>query len=177
MMMQMLEAGGMPIVSDHLRGADESNPQGYYELEQVKELDKGGDTSWVSEARGSAVKIIGYLLRFLPEEINYRVVLLQRDISEVLASQAKMLAARGESSDVEDDRMRQLFAGHVAQTYRLLQDRACFEFLEVSYRDAIDHPEGVARRVAAFLEAPLDVGAMAAVVNPELYRNRARGVS
>jgi hypothetical protein len=173
MMMQMLEAGGMPVVSDYLRVADESNPQGYYELERVKELDKGGDTSWVRAARGSAVKIIGYLLRFLPQDVNYRVVLLQRDISEILASQTKMLAARGEASDIDDDRMRELFAGHVAQTYRLLQDRACFEFLEVSYRTAVDHPEEVAGRVSAFLEEDLDIHAMATIVNPELYRNRA----
>ena len=173
MMMQMLEAGGVPAVSDHLRVADESNPQGYFELERVKELDKGGDTSWIREARGSAVKIIGYLLRFLPQDVNYRVVLLQRDISEVLASQAKMLAARGESSDVGDDRMRELFAGHVAQTYRLLRDRACFEWLEVPYRDAIDDPEATAARVAAFLGGTLDVRAMAEAVNPDLYRNRA----
>ncbi len=177
MMMQMLEAGGMPVVSDHLRVADESNPQGYYELERVKELDKDGDTSWVREARGSVIKIIGYLLRFLPQDVNYRVVLLQRGLSEVLASQAKMLAARGESSEIDDDRMRQLFAGHVAQTYRLLQDRACFEYLEIAYRDAIDDPEDVAGRVAAFLEKPLDVRAMAAIVKPELYRNRAKETS
>ncbi len=50
MMMKMLESGGMPIVSDDLRPADEGNPQGYYELERVKELDKGGDTSWTRAA-------------------------------------------------------------------------------------------------------------------------------
>ena len=74
MMMQMLESGGMPIVSDYLRQADESNPQGYYELESVKELDEGGDTRWLKTARGRVVKIIAYLLRYLPQDFNYKVV-------------------------------------------------------------------------------------------------------
>ncbi|MEJ2312995.1 MAG: hypothetical protein P8Y11_11410, partial [Gemmatimonadales bacterium] len=88
MMMQMLASGGMPIVSDYLRQADESNPQGYYELESVKELDKGGDTSWLRAARGRVVKIIAYLLKYLPKDLNYKVVFMQRDLTEVLASQS-----------------------------------------------------------------------------------------
>jgi hypothetical protein len=37
-MMQMLEAGGMPIVTDSIREPDEDNPRGYYEFEKVKEI-------------------------------------------------------------------------------------------------------------------------------------------
>ena len=36
MMMKMLEAGGMQILTDNLRTADENNPKGYYEYERVK---------------------------------------------------------------------------------------------------------------------------------------------
>ena len=49
MAMKMLEAGGVPIVTDGVRTADESNPKGYYEFERVKELDKSGDTAWLGE--------------------------------------------------------------------------------------------------------------------------------
>ena len=45
MAMRMLEAGGLPLVTDGLRTADDSNPNGYYEFEPVKELDKPGDTA------------------------------------------------------------------------------------------------------------------------------------
>ncbi len=173
MMMKMLESGGIPIVSDDLRPADESNPQGYYELERVKELDKGGDTSWLRAARGSVVKIIAYLLRYLPQDLNYRVVFMQRDLAEVLASQSKMLVSRGEPSDTEDERMRRLYVGHLAQSRRLLSDRPCFESVEIHYRDAIADPEEAARRVADFLGQELNISDMAAAVNPDLYRNRA----
>ncbi len=177
MMMQMLESGGMPIVSDYLRQADESNPQGYYELERVKELDKSGDTSWLRAARGSVIKIIAYLLRYLPQDLNYRVVFMQRDLAEVLASQSKMLVSRGEPSDTEDERMHRLYVGHLAQSRRLLSDRPCFEAIEIQYRDALADPEEAARRVADFLGKELDIHAMAAAVNPDLYRSRAAPAS
>src|SRR3954449_579427 len=86
MAMKMLEAGGVPILSDGIRTADVSNPKGYYELERVKELDKGGDTAWPAEARGKAVKIISFLLTWLPETYDYQVIFMQRDLQEAIAS-------------------------------------------------------------------------------------------
>jgi hypothetical protein len=46
MMMKMLEAGGVPIMTDALRTADIDNPKGYYEYERVKELEKETDKSY-----------------------------------------------------------------------------------------------------------------------------------
>jgi hypothetical protein len=184
MMMQMLEAGGLPILTDRLRAADESNPQGYYELERVKELDKNGDTSWLREARGSAVKIIAYLLAFLPESLNYKVVFMRRDLDEILASQAKMLAARGESTDTDDQSMRRFFEDHLARSERLLTGRTCFDVLQVGYADILSAPAREAERVGAFLGGasgvrdPLGIGVRldpsraASAVEPSLYRNR-----
>src|ERR1700761_7537403 len=55
MMMQMLAAGGMPILTDGIRTADEDNPRGYFEFEAVKRTKT--DPSWVPTAVGKAVKI------------------------------------------------------------------------------------------------------------------------
>ncbi len=52
MMMKMLEAGGMEIVADNIRKADEDNPHGYYEYEKVKVISE--DISWLKETRGKA---------------------------------------------------------------------------------------------------------------------------
>ena len=57
MMMQILDAGGLPIMTDQLRTADMDNPKGYYEFERVKKL-KDGDTEWVKDAQGKVVKVI-----------------------------------------------------------------------------------------------------------------------
>ena len=171
-MMQMLEAGGLEIATDRIRAADDSNPQGYYELEKVKELDKGGDPSWLRGARGKALKIIAFLLRYLPQNLNYRLIFVQRDLHEVVASQNKMLAQRGEKSETDDERMLQLFEQHLLKSQSLIASRACFDVIEVSYNDVLNNPAEQAARVSSFLGGKLDVQYMAAVVDPRLYHNR-----
>ena len=96
MAMKMLAAGGMPVLTDGVRTADESNPKGYYELEAVKELHKQSDTSWLEDARGKAVKVVSFLLTWLPETYDYKVIFMQRDVREVIASETTMLLQRGQ---------------------------------------------------------------------------------
>ena len=43
MAMRMLQAGGMPLVVDGVRAADEDNPVGYFEVERVKDLGREPD--------------------------------------------------------------------------------------------------------------------------------------
>ena len=84
MMMRMLEAGGVPILSDGAREADIDNPKGYYELERIKHLEKETDKSYLREGRGKAVKAISFLIKDLPDENDYRVIFMRRDLDEVL---------------------------------------------------------------------------------------------
>jgi hypothetical protein len=172
MMMQMLEAGGVEPMTDGIRTADESNPKGYYELERVKDLEEGVDELWLRSARGRAVKIIAFLMRHLPENFNYKVILMDRKLDEVLASQTKMLTSLGEMSETEDPRMRKLFADSLARTKSMLAFRPCFEVLHVKYHSVIEDGRKHADELNRFLGRQLDAEAMAAVVNPELYRNR-----
>ena len=172
MMMQMLDAGGVEIVSDELRKADDGNLRGYYELERVKTIETDGDTSWLRDARGKAVKIIAFLLRHLPESLNYRVIFMHRDLDEVLDSQAKLLALRGESSDTDDTQMREMFERHLAGTKRMLDARPCFEVLDISFNEILMNVPVQVERVNEFLGNRLDIERMAAVVSPELYRSR-----
>jgi hypothetical protein len=172
MAMKMLDAGGVAIVTDGVRTADEQNPKGYYEFEPVKELDKDGDLSWLPGARGKAVKIISFLLTYLPDTFDYKVVFMNRDIDEVLASQNKMIAARGEADATEDAKMRKAYRQHLEKVDRFLRTRACFATLRVSYKDVINNPAGEARRMNAFLGGKLNVERMATVADRELYRNR-----
>ena len=96
MMMKMLEAGGVKLLEDNKRCADEDNPKGYFEYEKVKNLQK--DSTWLSIARGKAIKIISMLLYHLPPVYRYRIIFMQRAMDEVLASQKRMLARRSNMS-------------------------------------------------------------------------------
>ena len=87
MVMSMLKAADLPILSDHVRKADEDNPQGYFEFEKVKDLAEADDKSWLKDARGMAVKVISHLLKELPDENSYRIIFARRDLQEIVTSQ------------------------------------------------------------------------------------------
>jgi hypothetical protein len=173
MVMKMLEAGGMDLAVDGVRGADEDNPKGYFEHEHIKTLEDESEGAWLRGVRGRAVKVVSLLLKYLPRDNNYQVIFLQRDLGEVLASQRKMLERRGERSESDDARMAELYSDHLWRTRYLLDHDARFEWLEVAYREIVEAPHEQAVRIASFLARPLDAKGMAAAVDPTLYRNRA----
>ena len=173
MAMKMLEAGGMEIVTDGEREADADNPRGYYEDERVKDLSKATDKSWLRPSRGRAVKVISFLLKDLPPNLNYKVILMRRDLSEVLASQRKMLNRRGETDDTPDKRMMELWQDQLWRVSYLLRHAPQFEWVELNYREALRDPGAAAARIAELVDG-LDEQAMAGVVDPALYRNRVR---
>jgi hypothetical protein len=173
MAMNMLRAGGVELVVDGERTADEDNPKGYFEHERIKDLSQEEDRSWLRRARGKGVKIISYLLKDLPPENNYKVIFLNRHLEEVLASQKKMLARRGETSDTSDERMMELYQDHLWRVGYLLRRSPHLEALEIHYSDVLSEPRREAERIAAFLGGGLDVAKMAGVVDESLYRNRA----
>lgn len=172
MMMKMVAAGGLEIVTDNLRTADEDNPKGYYEFERVKKL-KEGDTAWVKDAQGKAVKVISALLEHLPAAYQYRVIFMQRSMPEILASQREMLIRRGEAPDkVSDEQMALLYEKHLAKVYAWLEEQPNFEVLYVDYRDVLAEPEKHAAEINRFLGGGLDEAAMRQVVDKNLYRQR-----
>ena len=173
MVMKMLEAGGIPVVMDGIRTADVDNPKGYYEDERVKNLAKDPDKSWLAASRGRAIKIISYLLRELPRNYNFDVLFIRRDLSEVLASQSKMLSRRGETSDTTDERMVELYESDLWKVNYLMKHSPHIRALDIHYRQILENPRTEAERINAFLGGKLDVDKMVEVVDPALYRNRA----
>jgi hypothetical protein len=172
MMMKMLEAGGIEVLQDHIRVPNEDNPKGYYEFERVKKLPEG-DTAWLDQAVGKVVKIITQLVIHLPDSHSYRVLVMRRSIPEILASQAKMLERRGEAGGgVSDEQMTALFEKHLKQVYAWMDQRPNVEYLDVSYNEALADPMPTIEQIQAFLGGKLDMAAMAAMVDPSLYRNR-----
>ena len=171
MAMKMLEAGGLGVVTDGLRTADEDNPKGYYEDERVKNLYQPGDKTWLRESRGKVIKIISFLLKSLPDDNNYKVLFMHRSLREIVASQNKMLARRAEKNDTPDDRAVALLEEQVRDA-RFFLRRPQFDVLELNYRETLDSPRPLALRMAEFVGGGLDVEKMTQVVDVQLYRNR-----
>lgn len=173
LMMKMLAAGGLPLLTDHNRPADEDNPHGYYEFERVKQLERG-DLGWLAMARGKAVKVISALLPHLPPTYSYRVLFMEREMDEVLASQRKMLA-RLQPAEVDiapDEEMAALLAQHLSRTREWLDQQSYITTLYVHYHKLIQDGHTEAECIARFLGVSLDAQAMAHAIDPALYRNR-----
>jgi predicted AlkP superfamily phosphohydrolase/phosphomutase/tetratricopeptide (TPR) repeat protein len=174
LMMQMLNAGGIDMVTDRKRAADESNPKGYFEDERVKRLALDADTSWLQACRSQAIKIVAPLLGALPSDLPIKVIFMQRPAEEVLGSQRTMLNRDGkQGASTSDESVARVFSQQLDAVNRLIQMRPNIELLAVNYADAVNQPEIVAEAVNAFLARDLLVQEMQTVADPDLYRVRA----
>lgn len=171
LMMQMLEAGGMPILNDHVRQADENNPKGYRELEAVKHT--ASDSSWIEDAPGHAVKAIHAFLRLLPSTHEYAVIFMKRNLEEVVASQDSMLERLGrKGATLTNDALRAAYAREYERTGAWLALQPNFRVLEVNYNELIDQPRDIVQFVQNFVDVDLNADRMLAEVDPSLYRER-----
>jgi hypothetical protein len=173
MMMQMLAAGGIEVITDHLRQADTDNPRGYFEFEPVKTLAETDDAPWLHAAHGKAIKMISSFLQHLPAENSYKIIFMERNLQEVLVSQKRMLEHLDKPVDAADDAaMSAQFTRHLGQVKAWLREQSHMDVLCIRHADALTDPRAVAERIQRFLGRPLQVEAMVAAVQPQLYRNR-----
>src|SRR5262249_12416728 len=117
LMMQMLEAGGVKILTDRERAADIDNPKSYYEWEPIKQIGKKSELLDQDGLDGCAIKCISMLLQQLPIKHNYKVIFMTRPIQEVVASQRKMIERMGTEGANLD--LEQLERGLVAHRHEI----------------------------------------------------------
>ena len=172
MVMKMLDAGGFPILTDQIRRADEDNPEGYFEYEPVKQLGSQRDKSWVRQARGKALKVISHLVKELPPDNFYSVILVRRDLTEVLKSQNIMLKRRQQPNPIEDAQAEELYRKHLLSVQLHLQNSPNTEVLAMRFHEIVRDPLASAQQISRFVPGRLDPNRMAGVVNERLYRNR-----
>ncbi|MCX2979862.1 tetratricopeptide repeat protein [Halieaceae bacterium IMCC14734] len=174
LMMQMLQAAGLPALTDAARAADENNPRGYLELERVKGLAKSNN--WLQDACGKSLKVVSPLLPHLPQGWQYKVIFMQRELDELIASQTTMLTRLGQSADAQsEDKLREQFERHNGFALECLL-RQSVPTLQISHAGLMHAPEVIVAELVEFLG--LEVSAqpqMLAKIDPSLYR--ARGAS
>ena len=171
MIMQMLEAGGIEIVTDNIRKADKDNPRGYYEFEQVKKIKE--DASWLDECQGKAVKIVSTFLYQLPSYKKYKIIFMRREMEEILASQRVMLQRLGtEGANVSKEKMAEKFEKQLKNVDEWLARQDNIDVLYIKYNDVIHDSHSHAVSVNRFLGGWLNVDKMVNVVEESLYRQQ-----
>ena len=167
---QMLKAGGLPVLTDGLRVADEDNPRGYFEWEPAKRLPR--EPELIRMAEGKAVKIVSSLLWALPPGYEYPLLYMERPLAEVAASQVAMIRRHGGAAPLEGEALVRALGAHQQQVLALVRQIPGVALCTVRYHDVLADPFQQARRIADFLGMPLDCEAMARQADRRLYRQR-----
>jgi hypothetical protein len=169
MLMQILNAGGLPVAFDRSRTSDENNPKGYYELEGGKIINKLMDGTFPLERyKGKFIKITAYGLKYLPLG-NYKIIYSERNIEEILDSMEKMTGIKDENRE----ETKKAFVKLNDITKNKIQNRADTQVLLVSYNETISNPKDNIKKICEFLRLPdIDMRNMMTVVDQKLYRQR-----
>jgi hypothetical protein len=171
LMMQMLVAGGMSPLSDGERVADADNPRGYLEWELAKQLST--NPGCIAKAEGRVVKIISRLLLALPSGYDYRVIFMQRPLSEVIASQDQMLRRRGTFKEGTDSAViSRAFEKHLDEVYAWLDSTPNVQAVRVPYHDVLQDARRIGQELIDFVGLHLNLEEMVRQVDGSLYRNR-----
>jgi tetratricopeptide (TPR) repeat protein len=172
LMMQLLQAGGMELMHDGKREADDDNLEGYWEWEEIKSLKK--NPRLIEQAEGKVIKIISALLPSLPPKHRYKVIFMKRPVEQVVESQWKMLERSNQQPKSEKAHLIETQRNHAESVLETLRRSERVELLEVDFPSLVADPAGQISRIQVFLGEALggDLEVLAATVKPKLYRNR-----
>jgi tetratricopeptide (TPR) repeat protein len=169
LLMQILQAGGYPVLTDAKRPADAHNPKGYWEYEPVKQLafspNALGDTS------AQALKIVAPLLPYIPPNRPYAVVWVERPLLEVILSQQRM---KKEQQPVQNFPFK-LALDYEKEMQRLqnwLNQQPHVRWKIFKYHDFLNQPTETVQALAQFLNFDLKVNQAKTVIDSHLYRNK-----
>jgi hypothetical protein len=170
LVMGLLAAGGHPVLTDGLRLPDADNSRGYFEYEPVKSLMR--DQRWLYQHRGPAIKIISALLPFIPADLPMKVILIERRLPEVLASQAAMLRRAGRAQPAGPALLAAAFRKQTAATHLLLATRPGTAVLHLHHHELLQEPAIQIERLCAFLPVLGNPEAMLRTIDPALHRQK-----
>lgn len=171
LMMNMLSRGGLQVFTDGKREEDDSNPEGYFEHELVKKL--GVQNDWIKEARGQALKVVSPLLRYLPATEAYKIIWVNRPLTEVLVSQEVMRGVPRQ--DVMKSFPFQKAVDMQKEEERIkkwLEIQPNIQLLEVDFYDCLHSTAQIISEIESFLGAKLDSAEAAKAINVKLHRNK-----
>ncbi len=168
MMMNILYRSGIEILTDNYRKPDDNNPQGYFEFEPVKKI--ASDVSWIYQAENKAVKIIAQLLKYLPQTHQYKIIFMEREIREVIASQQKMLGKCVDATNTET--LKHTFLKQIESIKTWLLHQKNIEVIFINHNDIIYNSLPILNKLSEFLNNELIMQNGIKAIQPGLHRNK-----
>jgi len=169
LMMQILQSMGIKLFIDKHRAPDQSNPKGYFEHELVKTIER--NNFWIKDAKGKAIKIVSPLLMYLPVNINYKIIFMNRLLDEIIQSQERMLSERGkENNTINSEVLKQIFIKDLNLSRKWIAKQSQSKYLEISHSKLLENPKPELEKIKTFLDIPIDLRSTIKVIDKKLYQ-------
>ena len=96
-----------------------------------------------------------------------------RAMTQIVASQKKMLVRKGEDPNkISDEMLASLLERHLAQVEQWLSQQPVIRKLDVSYNQLLKNPRPHLEHINRFAGNILNVENMFQIINPDLYHQR-----
>lgn len=170
-MMRMLEAGGIPPYFD---GGDRANViigrKEYINLNvvlretsRIRDL-KIGNTEWLTECHGKALKNLDPCRNILPMGLEYKFIYMDRDLKAMVKSQRKFAESYRGLNPLPEDDLYQINREMRKKSLSFLGTYPGSVTLRIGFEFVLKKPKAAAVQVENFLGRKLDIEKMAGVV-------------
>lgn len=163
LIMQILEAAGLPLLIDDVRKADEHNVNGYYEHSQIPTIKF--DDSFLKQAVGKCVKIYAAFIPALPKNNKYKFIEMNRPMGELVPSLKRKFNERDDF----------LPANKITQIERIFERSKKYisslpnaEVLSIDFNTILDNPEQEIKRILNFLNITVQLPVLIKIVDKKL---------
>lgn len=163
LMMQILESLGVPVHTDKRRTPDAFNKGGYYEYDGVKRLHI--DNRFLDDLQGKAIKITSPQLPNISRGATYNVIVMQRNIDQIVHSQLHMINAQSVPFNLQES----LEATNREAIDFLNAHPHWTPYTVINFNKLVDEPEQQVRAICAFLNIPYNDN-WKNIINPEWRR-------
>lgn len=147
LMMQCLKAAGIEVLTDENDVKDEFNPNGYFEYKPAINLIM--NKSWLENAENKAVKVYAKELPLLPKNYNYKIIWMDRPMTEIVSSYSKMQKKKAGNFDAS---LADSFTNQVDHVQAWLEIMPNAEMHIVEFNELLNDPKSEMEEVMAFLE-------------------------
>jgi len=160
MMMKMLGEAGIGLFYTPIQDTKpEFNPDGYFEID----IKLFGDysPSWMKDLDKRAIKVFPWLLHELPDDYDYKIIFMQRNILDSMRSTAKMM---GTVYDTVNEAVNIVgYKKRMQDAKLLIASKPNMQVQFLQYEDVLQDPHMFCSLVQKFLNMDMDIEKMAAV--------------
>ena len=163
LIMQILEAAGLPVLTDNVRNADSHNINGYYEYSKVNSMNI--DSSVLDQGLGKCLKIYAAFILNLPKKYNYKFIIMDRPLEEIFPSFQRKYKKPDDFLEANKiNQLERIFEKSVKYISTLPNS----DSISINFNDLIDTPETEIKKLINFLSLESDISSLMKIVDSNL---------